>query len=57
MFGISQKNGVKKAFFRPEKWHGFAPEVYSAGHTTGFGDILGKTHAIDTVRRSEVKSV
>ena len=33
MFGISPKNGVKKHFFRPEKWHGFARRFYSALHT------------------------
>ena len=34
MFGISQRNGVKKHFFRPEKGHGFARPFYSALHTT-----------------------
>ena len=29
----SPLNGVKKSFFRPEKWHGFAPPFYSALHT------------------------
>ena len=33
MSGISQNNGVKKPFFRPEKWHGFAPCLYSERHT------------------------
>ena len=34
MFGISPLNGVKKPFFRPEKWHGFAPGFYYGRHTT-----------------------
>ena len=34
MFGISQKNGVKKHFFRPEKEHGFSPRFYSVHDTT-----------------------
>jgi len=33
MFGISPKNGVKKHFFRPEKWHGFSPAFYSVHDT------------------------
>ena len=33
MFGISKTNGVKKHFFRPEKWHGFAPLFYYDRHT------------------------
>ena len=37
MFGISQNNGVKKHFFRPEKWHGFAPGFYSERHTNLYG--------------------
>jgi hypothetical protein len=28
MFGINPLNGVKKPFFRPEKWHGFGPPFY-----------------------------
>ena len=33
MFGISPLNGVKKPFFRPEKWHGFARGFYYERHT------------------------
>ena len=32
MFGISPKNGVKKHFFRPEKWHGFGRRFYYGLH-------------------------
>ena len=46
MFGISQKNGVKKAFFRPEKWHGFGAAFYSAGHTNGSADSLTAAAAL-----------
>ena len=33
MFGINPLNGVKKPFFRPEKWHGFGPPFYYDRHT------------------------
>ena len=34
MFGISPKNWAKKAFFRPEKEHGFGPGFYSVHDTS-----------------------
>ena len=42
MFGISPLNGVKKPFFRPEKWHGFARGFYYGRHTIGSPEPRGR---------------
>ena len=53
MFGISTKNGVKKHFIRPEKWHGFGPGFYCALHPNEA--VICTTCCIDLLFRSKSK--
>ena len=52
MFGISPLNGVKKPFFRPEKWHGFGPVTYYARHTTLLIPLLSACKEFKNVRKT-----
>ena len=46
MFGISPLNGVKKSFFRPEKWHGFAACSNSDRHTIRYTTLVSSADLI-----------